>query len=148
MPANQLGLELLSIGGVPDSSMLAALVGDAVSFAPQQTFAAPTVTLTRKPAGSAASVSSNSITFDVAGYYTVTVAAGGFTRTITVVCFPTAVTSVPVGSGKVGRTHLAGLILDPRLTLANITATLEAATPTWIGIFGSGVPVLFGAYAN
>jgi hypothetical protein len=143
MPINQLATEVLSISGVPDDNINAALVGDAVSFAPQQTFASATVTLTRKPAGSAASVSSNAVTFDVAGYYTVTVAAGGFSRTITTIVFPVTVLSQKAqgnspSSPNVNRSHLQALARDGRLTLANITTALETASPSTVGLIPGG----------
>lgn len=142
MSINDLPHELLSIPAIPDDGQLAAIVGDVLTFIPQQTFASPSTTLTRKPAGSAASVTSNAFTADLAGYYTVTVAAGGFTRTITAVVFPASVLTqkvraADVASPVVSRTALTNLIHDPLVTLTTIGTALEGgATFTLAAIVG------------
>lgn len=144
--------EILAVAGsvVPDDGLVVAVVGDgSVSFLLGQTFAAQTTTLLRRPAGSAATSISNAITFDVSGFYTVTVAAGGYTRTITVVCFPAAVLTVKAPSSQgvtIGRTTLAALIRDPRVTPANITTAMEEAATFTVGALVGGSAFTWNAY--
>ncbi|MDP9034824.1 MAG: hypothetical protein M3O50_08445 [Myxococcota bacterium] len=153
MPLNNLASEILSIPGVPDGARIEAIVGDTLSFVPSQTFAAPTVTLARKPAASTATVVSNGVTFDVAGFYRVTVAAGGFSRTIEVIAFPASALTLKVApanplSASVTRSHLRGLAMDSMVTLATMAASLEAATPTLIGITGGSSGPAWTQYGN
>ena len=134
MPTNSLQTECLTLSAMSDDMLQEAIVGDSPNFNPVQTFAAATVTLVRKPAGSTAVVAAGSITCDLSGYYTVTVSAGGFSRTITMVAFPAATllaksSTNPYAPNVARVPHLRGLIHDPRCTLANISAVLEVASP-------------------
>ena len=143
MALNNLASEILTISGVLDTSPIAIAVGDVQTLAPIQTFAAPTVALTRKPAGSAATIAGNAFTADVAGRYVTTVSAGGFTRTIDFYAFPSALLNQrvapanPVSTATVTRSHMQGLLsANLAAVLTNLATTLEAATPTTIGLLG------------
>jgi hypothetical protein len=143
MPINSIQSELSTIAGVPDSGMLASVVGTAQSFLPiMNSVAAATVTLTRKPAGSTAAVASGSVTFDLPGVYLVTVAVAGVSRSLTVCVWPTAaVGRVLDATGRVTSTQcFQGAMSDPQFSLAVAEASLESTPLTpdkygavWIG---------------
>jgi hypothetical protein len=152
MPTANLASEILSIAGssIPDGPSqgvirLAGVVGDSPNFTLAQTFAAQTTTLTRVPAGSSATVSSNAWTADKPGLYRTTVSAGGFSRTIEHVMFPASVLTLKVNpsnpnSATVSRQHLQGAAND-NSSQANITASLEATPSTLVGVTGlAGAP--------
>jgi hypothetical protein len=153
MPLNALAQEVLSIPGIPDSGSQAALVGDVVSFIPAiGPLGTLTVTLARKPAGSSATVSSNTVTPDVAGLYTVTVTNANQTRTVSLFAFPSSGAAAPLlqrvqpantSSRLVGRTDLTCLVNSGPFNFA----PLEQSPPTLVGVCGSGgVPwTLFGS---
>lgn len=149
MPSFQstLSQELLSIPGVMDDGLLGVVVGDAINLTLPTTVAAQTTALTRKPAGSSASVSANGWTCDVAGYFQATVSVAGVSRAILAVAFPISVLTAKVNpndpnSRTVSRGHLAGVIRDQRVTLTTIAAALEGASaftlPALLGTTCSG----------
>ena len=130
---NQLSNELLSISGIPADGILEAIVGDSINWNPAQSFAVATITLNRRPAGSAAVIAAGLMTADVPGFYLVTVAAGGFSQQWLVGCLPASTLLAKVGSSPyanpVSRTHIRALLHDPRVTQATLAACLEVANP-------------------
>ena len=133
---------LPSTGGMPASGVAVALVGDALSVLTVASTlgATSTVTLTRRPATSAAAVASSAFTADVAGLYTVTVAAGGVTKTYSVFAFPVAHTTTAINAGQPGpaktynRAHLSAWVAQG-VTAAQL-ATLETIPAPNLGMLG------------
>lgn len=133
--------------GMPATGVDAVLVGDALDFTTVAALigAPSVVTLTRRPAGSAATVASSAFTCDLPGLYTVTVLVAGVTRTFSVYAFPVSfVTSRanPDGSGIASpakfltRNHLKNFVLAG-VSAASL-ATLETASPApTMGMLGA-----------
>ena len=128
MPINNLSTEVISFAGPADTGIIAAVVGDSINLTTSLAVQiSPTTTLSRKPAGSAATVASNAFTVDLPGEYDVLIANGGTSRTVRVIAFPVASLGIRTGLGS-ERTHrgtLQVLAADPRCTLANVTIALE-----------------------
>jgi hypothetical protein len=121
--------------------ILEGVVGDTVNLQPQQTFAAATVTITRKPSSSSATVSTTSVTFDVSGSFVLTIACGGFSRIFSFLVFPASVLTAKAqpqnpNSALVNRGHLRALANDARVTSATLALSLEATPSTLIGLVG------------
>lgn len=78
-----------------DERVIAAAVGDTLTFAyPQSTASAPTVAVTRAPGGSSATPSGAAITLDVPGLFELTAKDGGRpAERVRVACFPVAALS-------------------------------------------------------
>ncbi len=139
MPLNALAQEVLSIPQIPDRGAVAYVLGDpAVSFVPAiGAIGTLTVTLSRHPAGSGASISSNTLTPDVAGLYTVTVTNCNQTRTVSIYAFPSSGPAAPLLQ-KVNSFNALSPFVTRGMLLQLVNdnfnfAPLEQSPPTLVG---------------
>jgi hypothetical protein len=153
MSSNALCSEVLATSGFTDGRNAAALVGTTTSFVPDiGAIGTLTVSISRKPAGSSASVSSNAITWDVPGFYAISQTNANQTRIRNVVVFPASTTSLRVqasnpNSATVSLQHMTGAAND-NCSQATCTSSLELATPSLVGLTGlAGAPAwqMYGA---
>jgi hypothetical protein len=148
-----LAQDLLGISGLPAGFRVEAVVGDTVDFQPEQTFAPATVILSRAPATSTAALVGSALTFDVPGLFSLSIAAGGFSRSLEVIAFPVAVLAQKTGLSAFASTvaripHLRGLACDPAVTPTTLANSLEADPPTMIGITGTRSGPSWSNYGN
>ena len=155
MPLNSLASEILSIPGVPDGgARVEAIVADTLSFVPSQTFAAPTVTLARKPAASTATVAANAVTVDLAGLlprhrigrWLPSHDRGN--RLPSVGAHAEGRACEPAQRERHALRTFAGSPWISMVSLATMSNSLEAATPTLIGITGGSSGPVWTQYGN
>ena len=129
---NALTNELTAVAGFDGNGNMCVTTSTAISMTPSAgAIGTVSITLTRKPATSAAAVASSSFTADVAGLYIVTVAQGSTTATYRVLALPAAAFTVQrVNAAYVGSRFVnAGDVLQimPQVTAASAAASVELA---------------------
>ncbi len=153
MPINQIQQEALAISGIGDSGFAAGVVGDAFNLTTIMSGAfIPTITLTRKPAGSAAAIASGAFSADLPGVYLATVTAAGITRNVTVCIWPASILSLPPVTSdgrRITRSSLSQVVGQSNFNVAAAEAALEVASPTpdRFGNVTAGAPVQWAAFA-
>jgi len=134
--ANQLATELIAVAGFDGNGNMLATTGATISMIPiVGAIATVTVTLTRRPATSAATVAANAFVADVPGLFIATVQTAGASATYRVLAFPAAA----FAAQKIPASGVMQLM--PQVTPASAAASLELPAP---GLLFGVNQILFG----
>lgn len=154
----------MSISTIPDHGIAVVQVGTAFNAAFTIPLGTTTYTLSRKPAGSSASLAGSTLTPDVSGLYQLTCVNAGITRNVNVVAAPSGVFALKVNagspvSGLVTLGHLVTMLVveNGKWSAATFAASGSVETspgagfgfnPVLLGGTKSDVTLNFGMYGN